>query len=95
MNPASEKDAHVLSQGLFRQEVIDAKRGEWLGSIIVAAPLSRWLLHRCRPTPTTSPSAAVASPWCRAVCHGGCAYGWIRMRAASARTTITGSCGGY
>lgn len=34
----------VLSQGLFRQEVIDAKRGEWLGSIIVAAPLSRWLL---------------------------------------------------
>jgi len=40
----SDKDAHVLSQGLFRQEVIDAKRGEWLGSIIVAAPLSRWLL---------------------------------------------------
>jgi len=33
-----------LSQGLFRQEVIDAKRGGWLGSIIVAAPLSRWLL---------------------------------------------------
>lgn len=33
-----------LSQGLFRQEVIDARRGEWLGSIIVAAPLSRWLL---------------------------------------------------
>jgi membrane fusion protein len=33
-----------LSQGLFRQEVIDAKRGEWLGSIIVAAPLSRWVL---------------------------------------------------
>jgi membrane fusion protein len=33
-----------LSQGLFRQEVIDAQRGEWLGSIIVAAPLSRWLL---------------------------------------------------
>jgi len=29
---------------LFRQEVIDAQRGEWLGSIIVAAPLSRWLL---------------------------------------------------
>ncbi|WP_157581851.1 HlyD family secretion protein [Rhodanobacter spathiphylli] len=34
----------ALSQGLFRQEVIDARRGEWLGSIIVAAPLSRWLL---------------------------------------------------
>lgn len=33
-----------LSQGLFRQEVIDAQRGEWLGSIIVAAPMSRWLL---------------------------------------------------
>lgn len=33
-----------MSQGLFRQEVIDARRGEWLGSIIVAAPLSRWLL---------------------------------------------------
>jgi membrane fusion protein len=33
-----------LSQGLFRQEVIEAKRGEWLGSIIVATPLSRWAL---------------------------------------------------
>lgn len=32
-----------MSQGLFRQEVIDAKRGQWLGSIIVAPPLSRWL----------------------------------------------------
>ncbi|CAM5627148.1 hypothetical protein [Rhodanobacter lindaniclasticus] len=31
-----------LSQGLFRQEVIEAKRGEWLGSIIVTTPLSRW-----------------------------------------------------
>lgn len=29
---------------LFRPEVIKARRGEWLGSIIVAAPLSRWLL---------------------------------------------------
>lgn len=29
---------------LFRQEVVEAQRGEWLGSIIVAAPLSRWLL---------------------------------------------------
>jgi membrane fusion protein len=38
---------------LFRQEVIDAKRGEWLGSIIVAAPMSRWLL--------TSLSLAVAA----------------------------------
>lgn len=33
-----------MSQGLFRQEVIDAKRADWLGSIIVAAPLSRWWL---------------------------------------------------
>lgn len=33
-----------MSQGLFRQEVIDAQRGDWLGSIIVAAPLSRWWL---------------------------------------------------
>lgn len=33
-----------MSQGLFRQEVIDARRGEYLGSITVAAPLSRWLL---------------------------------------------------
>ena len=33
-----------MSQGLFRQEVVDARRGEWLGSIIVAAPPSRWLL---------------------------------------------------
>lgn len=31
-----------MSQGLFRQEVLDAKRGEWLGSIVVATPLSRW-----------------------------------------------------
>jgi membrane fusion protein len=29
---------------LFRQEVVDARREEWLGSIIVAVPLSRWLL---------------------------------------------------
>ena len=29
---------------LFRQEVVEARRGEWLGSIVVAAPLSRWLL---------------------------------------------------
>jgi membrane fusion protein len=29
---------------LFRQEVMEARRGDWLGSIVVAAPLSRWLL---------------------------------------------------
>lgn len=33
-----------MSGSLFRQEVVDARRGEWLGSIIIAAPLSRWLL---------------------------------------------------
>ena len=33
-----------MSQGLFRQEVVDARRGDWLGSIVVAAPLLRWLL---------------------------------------------------
>ena len=33
-----------MSQGLFRQEAVDAQRREWLGSILVAAPLSRWLL---------------------------------------------------
>lgn len=32
-----------MSGSLFRQEVVDAKRGEWLGSIIVATPLSRWI----------------------------------------------------
>nr|WP_253260799.1 HlyD family efflux transporter periplasmic adaptor subunit [Rhodanobacter glycinis] len=34
----------MSGKSLFRQEVVDARRGEWLGSIIVAAPLSRWLL---------------------------------------------------
>jgi hypothetical protein len=29
---------------LFRQEVVEARRGDWLDSIMVAAPLSRWLL---------------------------------------------------
>jgi membrane fusion protein len=31
---------------LFRQEVVEACRGEWLGSIVIATPLSRWLLTR-------------------------------------------------
>lgn len=43
-NDALHREDSLLSQGLFRQEVIDAQRGDWLGSIIVAAPLSRWLL---------------------------------------------------
>ncbi|WP_237561541.1 HlyD family secretion protein [Frateuria defendens] len=29
---------------LFRQEVLESRRGEWLGSIVVAAPPSRWML---------------------------------------------------
>jgi membrane fusion protein len=29
---------------LFRKEVQEAKRGEWLGAILVAAPLSRWVI---------------------------------------------------
>jgi membrane fusion protein len=33
----------VPASSLFRQEALDAKRGEWLGSILVAAPLSRWV----------------------------------------------------
>lgn len=31
-----------MPQGLFREEVIKAKRGDWLGGIVVATPLSRW-----------------------------------------------------
>lgn len=34
----------VSEASLFRQEVMEARRGEWLGSIIVVAPLSRWVL---------------------------------------------------
>ena len=33
-----------MPQGLFRQEAVDAQRRECLGSILVAAPLSRRLL---------------------------------------------------
>ncbi|MET3654881.1 HlyD family secretion protein [Dyella japonica] len=31
-------------RSLFRQEVIQARHEDWLGSIIVAAPLSRWVI---------------------------------------------------
>ena len=31
-----------VDQGLFRREVIEARRGKWMGSIHVATPLSRW-----------------------------------------------------
>ncbi len=34
----------MSGMSLFRQEVVEARRGEWLGSIIVAGPLSRWVL---------------------------------------------------
>jgi membrane fusion protein len=33
-----------VEQALFRQEAIDARRGEWLGTINIATPLSRWTL---------------------------------------------------
>src|SRR5699024_1806689 len=29
---------------LFRKEAMDARRGQWLGSINLAVPLSRWVL---------------------------------------------------
>jgi multidrug efflux pump subunit AcrA (membrane-fusion protein) len=29
---------------LFRQEVVEASRGEWLGTILLVNPLSRWLM---------------------------------------------------
>lgn len=32
-----------MTAGLFRQQVLDAKRGSWLGAINVATPMSRWL----------------------------------------------------
>jgi membrane fusion protein len=33
----------LSTTSLFRSEALEAKRGEWLGSILVAAPLSRWI----------------------------------------------------
>ncbi len=33
----------TTEQGLFRQEALDARRGQWLGSIHLATPLSRWI----------------------------------------------------
>lgn len=33
-----------MDQGLFRKEVIEARRGTWLGTIQVAVPLSRWAI---------------------------------------------------
>ncbi len=40
----SQEPMRVSGAPLFRQEVMEARRGEWLGSIIIAAPLSRWVL---------------------------------------------------
>ncbi|HET6632447.1 MAG TPA: HlyD family efflux transporter periplasmic adaptor subunit [Rhodanobacteraceae bacterium] len=34
----------TIRQPLFREEVLAARRGEWLGAINVALPMSRWLL---------------------------------------------------
>jgi membrane fusion protein len=33
----------AIEQGLFRQEVMTARRGEWLGTIHIATPWSRWI----------------------------------------------------
>lgn len=33
-----------MRQGLFRQEVIETRRGSWLGPVQAAPPLSRWIL---------------------------------------------------
>ena len=33
-----------MTESLFRQEVLDTKRGSWLGSISLAQPLSLWVL---------------------------------------------------
>jgi membrane fusion protein len=33
----------VSARSIFRSEALAAKRGEWLGSILVASPFSRWL----------------------------------------------------
>lgn len=33
-----------MTESLFRQEVLDAKRGSWLGAISLAQPLSLWVL---------------------------------------------------
>lgn len=32
-----------MTEGLFRKEVIDARRGDWCDSRIIATPLSRWV----------------------------------------------------
>lgn len=32
-----------MSEGLFRQDALDAQRGEWLGSIRIATPPSHWI----------------------------------------------------
>ncbi|MDE3073268.1 MAG: hypothetical protein KGJ63_11085 [Pseudomonadota bacterium] len=80
-----------MSQGLFRQEVIDAKRGEWLGSIIVAAPPSRWLLT----------ALALAATILPPLCFGDCTRSetltaqqvpsaLLRSIAAPSAGTITG-----
>jgi membrane fusion protein len=33
----------MSDRSLFREEVLDARRNDWLGTILVASPLSRWL----------------------------------------------------
>ncbi len=40
----AHKDLHRVSEGLFRTEALEAKRGAWLGSISLAQPLRLWVL---------------------------------------------------
>jgi hypothetical protein len=39
-----DREGRVSGISLFRPEVAQARRGEWLGTIIVAAPPSRWVM---------------------------------------------------
>jgi len=40
----SKSDGAHVSQPLFRQQALDAKRGSWLGGIALAQPLALWVL---------------------------------------------------
>lgn len=42
--PHEDIEPEVAKLPLFRQEAIDARRGQWLGSINIATPLSHWTL---------------------------------------------------
>ena len=44
ISPQCVAGERVTVQKLFRDEALHARRDEWLGSIVVAVPLSRWML---------------------------------------------------